>query len=102
MLKRLAIVALVVSSLVTAGCLQKETLHTLYLAPDGSVEWVVAEGNVHSDEAEAGKRLMEEQAYIGPALLGTHGVARGLAALVAYTGSQVPDLLECIAVEPVQ
>jgi hypothetical protein len=86
MLKRLTIGALVVASAVTAGCLQKETSHILYLAPDGSVEWVVAEGNVHSDEAEAGKRLMEEQAYIGPALLGTHGVARGLAAL----GPQTP------------
>jgi hypothetical protein len=80
MLKRLTIAALVVAS-AAAGCLQKETSHTLYLAPDGSVEWVVAEGNVHSDEAEPGKRLMEERAYIGPALLGTHGVARGLAAL---------------------
>ncbi len=81
MLKRLTIGTIVVVSTVTAGCLQKETAHTLYLAPDGSVEWVVAEANVHSDEAEAGKRFMEEQAYIGPALLGTHRVARGLAAL---------------------
>ena len=81
MLKRLTIGTLVIASAVTAGCIQKETLHTLYLAPDGSVEWVVAEGNIHSDETEAGKRFMEEQAYIGPALLGTQGVARGLAAL---------------------
>jgi hypothetical protein len=81
MLKTLTIAALIVASAAAAGCLQKETSHTLYLVPDGSVEWVVAEGNVHSDEAEVGKRLMEEQAYIGPALLGTHGVARGLAAL---------------------
>ena len=81
MLKRLTIGALVAASAVTAACLQKETSHTLYLAPDGSVEWVVAESNVRSDEAEAGKRFMEEQAYIGPALLGIHGVARGLAAL---------------------
>jgi len=81
MLKRLAIGALVVSTSLTAGCLQKETSHTLYLAPDGAVEWVVAEANVRSDEGEFGKRLMEEQSYIGAALLGTHGAARGLAAL---------------------
>jgi hypothetical protein len=81
MLKRLIIGALVAASSLSAGCLQKETSHTLYLAPDGSVEWIATEGNVRSDEAEAGKRLIEEQGYIGPALLGTHGVARGLAAL---------------------
>jgi len=81
MLKRLIIGALVAASSLSAGCLQKETSHTLYLAPDGSVEWIATEGNVRSDEAEAGKRLIEEQGYIGPALLGTHGMARGLAAL---------------------
>ena len=81
MLKRLIIGSLVAASSLSAGCLQKETLHTLYVAPDGSVEWITAEANVRSDEAEVGKRLIEEQGYIGAALLGTHGVARGLAAL---------------------
>lgn len=81
MLKRLVIAALVAASSLSAACLQKETSHTLYLAPDGSVEWIASEANVRSDEADAGKRLIEEQGYIGPALLGTHGVARGLAAL---------------------
>ena len=81
MLKTLTIVALVGICWLAAGCLQKETSHTLYLAPDGSVEWIASEANVHSDEAEIGKRLIEEQGYIGAALLGTHGVARGLAAL---------------------
>ena len=37
--------------------------------------------NVKSDQAEPGKRLAEEEDYIGPALLGSHGVARGLRAL---------------------
>jgi hypothetical protein len=67
--------------LVTAGCLEKETTHTIYLAPDGGASWVVSEFNVHSDEKEADKRISEEQRYIGPALLGAHGAARGLAAL---------------------
>ena len=61
MLKRLIIGALVVASSLTTGCLQRETSHTLYLAPDGSVEWVTSETNVRSDEAEVGKRLIEEQ-----------------------------------------
>ena len=67
--------------LLTAGCLQKETTHTVYLAPDGSASWYVSEVNVHSDANEIAKRATEEQQYIGPALLGTHGAARGLAAL---------------------
>jgi len=81
MLKRLSIGALAAAAALSVGCLQKETSHTLFVAPDGSVEWIASEANVHSDEAEAGKRLMEEQGYIGAALLGTHGTARGLAAL---------------------
>ena len=73
-------IALVILALATAGCLQKETTHTLYLTADG-LTWVAAEANVHSDETDPGKRAAEEQSYIGPALLGAHPVARGLQAL---------------------
>ena len=85
MLKRLGMTVLSGALLMTAGCLQKETSHTLYLAPDGSATWVTSETNVHSDETEPGKRIAEEQRYIGPALLGTHEVARGLAAVGPQT-----------------
>ncbi len=81
MLKRLIIPVFVVTASLTAGCLQKETSHTLYLAPDGSTVWVTSESDVRSSETDAGKRILEEQDYIGAALLGNHGVARGLAAL---------------------
>jgi hypothetical protein len=81
MLKRMGMTVISGALLLTAGCLQKETSHTLYLAPDGSVAWVASEANVYSDETDLGKRIEEEQRYIGPALLGAHGVARGLAAL---------------------
>ncbi len=67
--------------LLTAGCLQKDTTHTVYLAPDGSASWQVSEVNVHSDANEVDKRVGEEQQFIGAALLGTHGAARGLASL---------------------
>src|SRR5512145_7953 len=73
--------AVILAATVTAGCLQKETTHTLYLTPDGAVSWVAVEANVYSDEADPGKRAAEEHAYIGPALLGAHRVARGLHAL---------------------
>jgi hypothetical protein len=72
--------AVILMTLATAGCLQKETIHTLYLGADG-MTWVASEANVHSDESDPGKRFAEEQSYIGPALLGSHPVARGLQAL---------------------
>ena len=73
--------AVVLAAVVTGGCLQKETTHTLFMSPDGRVAWVAVEANVHSDESDPGKRQAEEHAYIGPALIGTHRVARGLQAL---------------------
>ena len=80
MLKRLTMFALA-GAVLNTGCLQKDTSHTLYIAPDGSVCWVTSEAGVRSNESEMRKRLPEEQSYIGAALLGMHGVARGLAAL---------------------
>jgi hypothetical protein len=67
--------------LATAGCLQKDTTHTVYLAPDGSASWQVSETDVYSDANDIDKRVGEEQQFIAAALLGTHGAARGLAAL---------------------
>ena len=75
MLKTLGMTVISGALLLTAGCLKKETSQTLYLAPDGSVAWVASEDNVYSDETDPGKRIAEEQQYIGPALVGTHGVA---------------------------
>ena len=72
---------LLLFALATPGCLQKETTHTLYLSPDGSIRWSAEESCVYSDESDAGQRLAEEQAYIGPALIGAHPVALGLQAI---------------------
>lgn len=80
MFRTVAMSLICVAAGVTAGCLQKETSHTIYLAPDGAASWVISELNVRSD-AEQGARIAEEQAFIGAALLGSHGAARGLAAL---------------------
>lgn len=76
---RIVILSLIAAA--TAGCLRKDTTHTLYLSPDGSVRWVVDEASVYSDEEDEGKRFGEEQAYIGPALMGAHRVAQGLQAI---------------------
>jgi hypothetical protein len=64
-----------------AGCLQKETTHTIYLSPDGRATWMAVEREVRSDEKDAARRLSEEQHYIVAAESGQHGVARGLGAL---------------------
>jgi hypothetical protein len=68
-------------ALLAAGCLQKETDHTLYLAPDGSVTWTTTEARVYSDEKEASARTSEEQQYLSAARAGAHRVGLGLAVL---------------------
>ena len=81
MARKVQLTALFFVALATTGCLRKETAHTLYLSPDGSVRWTVEESGVYSDESDEGQRLAEEQAYIGPALIGAHRVALGFQAI---------------------
>lgn len=80
MRKRLGIMVLAATA-ATAGCLQKDTTHTLYLSPDGRLSWIVVEASVRSDESDAARRHAEEQKYIIAATTASHGVGRGLAAL---------------------
>jgi hypothetical protein len=81
MARRLQLTLVLVAGLLTTGCLEKGTTHTLYLSPDGSLRWTVEESGVHSDDPDEGRRAVEEQAYIGPALIGAHRMAIGLQAL---------------------
>jgi hypothetical protein len=69
------------AAVVMAGCLQKDTTHTLYLALDGAVAWVAMEKDVRSDEKDPAARRTEEETYLASASEGTHGVGKGLAAL---------------------
>ncbi|MEX1128599.1 MAG: hypothetical protein WEB50_08550 [Vicinamibacterales bacterium] len=71
----------VLAGVLAAGCLQKEVTHTLYLSPDGAVRWTVDEAGVYSDEEDVGKRIAEEQGFIGPALIGEHTTAQGFRAM---------------------
>jgi hypothetical protein len=73
--------AVVMVAAAASGCLRKETIHTLYLSPGGELEWQVEESGVRSDAERDAERLDEERAYILPALIGGHAVARGLEAL---------------------
>jgi len=73
---RLGIIGLAVMA--AAGCLQKETGHTLYLSPDGMVSWLVLEKDVYSDTTDRAARSQEEQEYIVSAARDAHGIGRGL------------------------
>jgi hypothetical protein len=75
------IVAVAGMAVSAAGCLQKETTHTLYLSPDGAFVWTALEKDVHSDETKPDARRKEEADYLTAASLGTHGVGLGLVAL---------------------
>jgi hypothetical protein len=81
MTRRALTVPVLGAALMMAGCLQKETTHTIYLARDGAVEWVALEKDVRSDAKEPAERRAEEQSYLASAAAGEHGIARGLAAL---------------------
>ncbi len=81
--RQLAAGILLITAVVTAGCLQKEAVHTVYLSPDGAVRWTVDESGVVSDDSDPSKRLLEEQAYISGAVSGTHVAAQAFRAMAA-------------------
>jgi len=63
------------------GCLVKQTTHTIHLSPEGTVDWVVIEREIRSDEQDPVSRRREEQDYLAAARLGTHPVAEAFALL---------------------
>ncbi len=80
-MRKLTAMIVMAAAASAAGCLQKETTHTIYLSPDGRATWTVVEKNVRSDEKDVARRAAEEQKYILAAEGSDHGVGRGLAAL---------------------
>ena len=80
-MKKLGLMVLSLAAVSAAGCLQKETTHTVYLSADGGARWVAEESGVYSDEREPGARIAEEQAFIGPALIGGGRMAEAFHAL---------------------
>jgi hypothetical protein len=61
-----------------ASCLENDTLHDLYLDPDGSVVWTVTEREVRSRAETAEERRREERDYLDAARGDAHAIARGL------------------------
>jgi hypothetical protein len=69
-MKRALFVGLV--ALTTVACLVKETSHTIYLKPDGSLTWVVLERNVRSLADKPEQRLVQENGYLQSFHAGQH------------------------------
>lgn len=65
------------------ACLQKDTTSTIYLRPDGSLDWVVLDRNVRSDATSEAERTQEEGQYRESAERGEHGAALAVRALGA-------------------
>ena len=76
---------LAVLTIAATGCLLKDTTHTWYLHPGGSVTWTVVEANVRSDARAAADRTNEELAYWESVRSGTHDMAEAFRALGATT-----------------
>ena len=82
MRRLLVLTALLAAALAAStGCLQKETTSTIYLRTDGSLDWVVFERDVRSDETEASKRAAEELGYVDAAVNGRLPLAESFRAL---------------------
>jgi hypothetical protein len=70
------------------GCLQSDTRSTIYLKQDGSIDWMVLESNVRSDESASAKRVGEEADYLNAVASDRHPAAdsfRTLGALQVRT-----------------
>ena len=83
-MKRITLALAMAASLAATACLQKDTTSTIYLRQDGSLDWVVLEQNVRSDDADAATRAAEEAAYVDDVARGEHGVADAFLDLGAH------------------
>lgn len=67
--------------LVTTACMQEETLHSIYIGPDGDVHWMVVEKDVRSDARGAEARRSEEAQWLDQSRNGDHSIAEAFRAL---------------------
>lgn len=72
------LIAVSVLSLAALGCIDEETLHTLYLQPDGALTWVAVETQVRSDLDDREKRQQEEREFLQSVRTERHPVAEAL------------------------
>ena len=72
----------VLAGVLSAGCLQKEVAHTIYVSGSGAT-WSVIEKDVRSDEQVPARRIAEEHDYVLAARAGRHPVAQAFRRLGA-------------------
>ncbi len=71
----ISVVWLAAASILTPGCLIKDTTETIYIEPDGTVTWTVLEKDVRSNEKTATARAQEDTDYISAATAERHPIA---------------------------
>ena len=76
MWKRIA--PIVAVALLATGCLVKDSYHTLYLNPDGSLTWDVLEREIRSDHRDPAERAGEEREFLERVRRQDHLAARSL------------------------
>lgn len=67
----------------TPACLVKDTRHTLYLDPDGRLEWTALETDVHAEGGEPAALAAEEAGYLADVRSGESGIYRAFQSLGA-------------------
>lgn len=82
-MKRIASLVVVLTTIATTACLQKDTTSTIYLNQDGTASWMVLERNVRSDEDDAAALNREEHEYLDSIVGDRHRVAEAFKALGA-------------------
>jgi hypothetical protein len=80
----ISVVCGVVLTVLCGGCLQKDVVQTIYLAPGGTT-WTVIEQDVRSDEKEPMDRILEENDYALAVGAGKHPVAEAFRRLGAQS-----------------
>jgi hypothetical protein len=74
---KISTVPVLLGGMLSAGCLQKDVTHTIYVSPSGVV-WSVLEKDVRSDERLPASRYTEERDYILATSAGRHPAAVAL------------------------
>lgn len=72
------IIAIAALSLAALGCIDEDTLHTLYLGPDGALTWVATELHIRSTLDDPRERRQEEREFLEAARTDRHPVAEAL------------------------
>jgi hypothetical protein len=77
------VLILMLTAMMSGGCLQQEKQHRFYLELDGAVTWTIIEHDIHAVSGTPDSRQREEEEFLGLVRTERHPAAAGLAALGA-------------------